>query len=69
METERRYAVVLNSDGAYSIWPLGRDLPAGWRAEGTTGTEEVCVAHIDRVWTGLDPSSLRAARCADRTDP
>jgi MbtH protein len=62
METDRRYAVVVNLDGYYSIWPLGRDLPMGWRTEGTTGTEEACVAYIDQVWTGLEPGSLRAAR-------
>ena len=62
MTIETRYRVVTNLDGYYSIWPEGRELPAGWRAEGTIGTQEECLAHIDRVWTGLDPASLQARR-------
>jgi MbtH protein len=62
MKTARRYAVVVNLEGAYSIWPIACDPPAGWRVEGTTGTEDDCIAYIDKVWTGLDPASLRAAR-------
>jgi MbtH protein len=60
MTDERTFAVVVNDDGYYSIWPLGRDLPAGWRTEGTTGTEQQCADRIDQVWTGLDPASLRS---------
>lgn len=55
-----RYAVVVNTDGYYSIWPHERELPAGWRMEGTTGTEQDCIAYIDETWTGLDPATLRA---------
>jgi MbtH protein len=62
MTDERRFVVVTNAEGYYSIWPVGRDLPAGWLAEGTTGTEQECADHIDQVWTGLDPASLRASR-------
>jgi MbtH protein len=58
----RRYAVVTSVDGYYSIWPEGRDVPDGWELEGATGTEEECIAHVDRVWTGLDPQALRARR-------
>jgi MbtH protein len=38
---------------------VGRDLPAGWRADGFTGTEEECLAYIDEVWTDMRPASLR----------
>jgi MbtH protein len=53
------YAVVVNDEGQYSIWPAGRDLPAGWRADGFTGTEDECLAYIDEVWTDMRPASLR----------
>jgi MbtH protein len=53
------YRVVMNHEEQYSIWPAGRDLPAGWRDEGTSGSREVCLAHIDEVWTDLRPLSLR----------
>jgi MbtH protein len=58
-ETERRYHVVRNDEEQYSIWPADRDIPAGWSAEGTTGTEAECVAHIDQVWVDMRPRSLR----------
>lgn len=53
------YRVVLNHEEQYSIWPVGRDLPAGWRDEGTAGSREACLAHIDEVWTDMRPLSLR----------
>ena len=55
----RPYAVVVNDEEQYSIWPVGRDLPAGWRRDGFTGTEEACLAHIDETWTDMRPASLR----------
>ena len=50
--TERRFDVVLNDEEQYSIWPIDRDVPAGWHAEGTSGTQDECIAHIE-------PRSLR----------
>ncbi|NGO07969.1 MbtH family NRPS accessory protein [Streptomyces sp. HC44] len=56
---DRIYHVVLNDEEQYSIWAADRDLPAGWRAEGTTGTREECLARIGEVWTDMRPLSLR----------
>jgi MbtH protein len=53
------YAVVVNDEEQYSIWPTGRDLPAGWRTEGFSGTEDECLAYIDETWTDMRPASLR----------
>ncbi|WP_026410860.1 MbtH family protein [Actinomadura oligospora] len=55
----RPYRVVLNDEEQYSIWWADRDLPAGWRAEGTEGTREECLEHIGAVWTDMRPLSLR----------
>jgi len=52
-------AVVVNDEEQYSIWPAGRDLPAGWRLDGYTGTEDECLAYIDETWTDMRPASLR----------
>ncbi|XXV09763.1 MbtH family protein [Sorangium sp. So ce1335] len=60
-DNETTFRVVLNHEEQYSIWPSHRDLPAGWRAEGTEGTRAECLAHIDRVWTDMRPKSLRQA--------
>jgi MbtH protein len=54
-----RYKVVVNHEEQYSIWPEDRDNPAGWRDEGTAGTRDECLAHIDEVWTDLTPLSAR----------
>jgi MbtH protein len=58
---DRTYIVVLNHEEQYSIWPAGADIPAGWRAEGATGTRQQCLDHIDQVWTDMRPLSLRLA--------
>ncbi|MEV5954559.1 MbtH family NRPS accessory protein [Streptomyces sp. NPDC051987] len=56
------YRVVVNGEEQYSIWPEGRDLPDGWFDEGTSGTKEECLDHVERVWTDMRPLSLRQAR-------
>ncbi|GAA3124876.1 MbtH family protein [Planomonospora corallina] len=53
------HLVVVNHEEQYSIWPAGRELPDGWRAEGASGSREECLAHIERVWTDLRPLSAR----------
>jgi MbtH protein len=55
----RPHAVVVNDEEQYSIWLAERELPAGWRREGFTGTEEECLAYIDETWTDMRPASLR----------
>jgi uncharacterized protein YbdZ (MbtH family) len=59
VEDQTIYQVVLNDEEQYSIWPADRDLPAGWRPDGTTGHKAECLAHIDEVWTDMRPLSLR----------
>lgn len=51
--------VVINDEDQYSIWPVERELPAGWRDEGTRGDEDECLRHIETVWTDMRPRSLR----------
>jgi MbtH protein len=53
------FKVVVNDEEQYSIWPVGRPCPPGWREEGTIGTKTVCLARIDEVWTDMRPLSLR----------
>ncbi|MFF5025542.1 MbtH family protein [Streptomyces collinus] len=55
----RSYLVVLNDEEQYSIWLADRELPLGWRAEGTRGSRAECLAHIGTVWTDMRPLSLR----------
>ncbi|MFH8561774.1 MbtH family protein [Streptomyces sp. NPDC017988] len=59
MSEQGLFSVVLNEEEQYSIWPQGKDIPDGWRADGVTGTKEECLRHIDEVWTDMRPLSLR----------
>jgi MbtH protein len=60
------YKVVVNHEEQYSIWPAWRELPAGWRHDGKSGTKEECLAHIKEVWTDMRPLSLRQAMDAEK---
>jgi MbtH protein len=53
------YKVVLNEEDQYSIWPVVRANPAGWRDEGTQGTREECLDHIEVVWQDMRPRGVR----------
>lgn len=53
------YRVVVNHEEQYSIWPLRREVPAGWRDAGKSGTHAECLAHIETVWIDMRPLSLR----------
>lgn len=55
----RQYRVVVNHEEYYSIWPLDREIPAGWKDAGRTGTKKECLAHIKEVWTDMRPLSIR----------
>ncbi|NUO58777.1 MAG: MbtH family NRPS accessory protein [Hamadaea sp.] len=61
MDDDQQYAVVLNHEEQYSIWPVDRELPPGWHGDGFIGLKEACLAHIDEVWTDMRPLSLRRA--------
>ncbi len=58
-EDHPRYAVVVNHEEQYSIWPVDQQIPAGWRAEGVEGGKRECLDHIAAVWTDLRPLSAR----------
>jgi len=60
-EDDVRYTVVVNHEEQYSIWPVDREVPAGWTEVGVTGGKEACLAHIRMVWTDITPLSVRRA--------
>ncbi|MBS2532115.1 MbtH family NRPS accessory protein [Catenulispora sp. NF23] len=63
-QNELEYQVVVNHEEQYSIWPAGRELPAGWTAEGTAGPKDVCLDRIEQVWVDMRPLSLRRRMAA-----
>ena len=53
------YRVVVNAEEQYSIWFLDRDIPAGWRDVGKSGSKAECLEYIKHAWTDMRPLSLR----------
>ncbi len=53
------FEVVFNHEEQYSIWPAGKEVPAGWTKAGRQGLKEECLAYINEVWTDMRPLSLR----------
>ena len=60
-EDKTIYAVVVNDEEQYSIWPDARVMPRGWRKAGKIGLKEECLAFIREVWVDMRPRSLRIA--------
>jgi MbtH protein len=58
-EDNRVYRVVMNHEEQYSIWPVYKDMPLGWRDAGKTGPKQECLHFIDEVWKDMRPLSLR----------
>jgi MbtH protein len=58
-EDTTTYRVVVNHEEQYSIWPVDRALPAGWRDAGKSGPKSECLTYIEEVWTDMRPLSLR----------
>lgn len=53
------YAVVVNHEEQYSIWPTEKPMPDGWRTAGKEGSRQECLDYIQEVWTDMRPLSLR----------
>ncbi len=64
METDEPiiYRVVVNHEEQYSIWPDFKEVPAGWRDVGYSGTKDACLNYINEAWTDMRPTSLRKRR-------
>lgn len=54
------YVVLINAEEQYSLWRQQVAIPHGWTQVGEPGTEEACLAYIDKVWVDMRPASLRA---------
>lgn len=65
-DDEPEYHVVVNHEEQHSLWPAGREIPAGWSATGFSGPREACLEHITQVWPDITPLSVR--RAMERSD-
>ncbi|MBW4506992.1 MAG: MbtH family protein [Scytonematopsis contorta HA4267-MV1] len=53
------YKVVVNHEEQYSIWPIERENPLGWKDVGKNGLKQECLDYIKEVWIDMRPLSLR----------
>ncbi|WP_034590627.1 MbtH family protein [Hamadaea tsunoensis] len=58
-DEELLYFVVMNAEEQYSVWPAEQAPPAGWATVGVPQGKQLCLDHIERVWTDMRPLSLR----------
>jgi MbtH protein len=52
------FAVLINDEGQYSLWPTFKEIPAGWTAVVPKGTRQECLAYVEEHWTDMRPKSL-----------
>ena len=60
------YKVVVNHEEQYSIWPVDREPPLGWKEIAQQGLKAACLAYIKDVWTDMRPLSLRQKMAGTR---
>ncbi len=66
MNDDADYQVLVNDEEQHSLWPLGKELPEGWRRAGKEGSRQECMDHVDAVWTDMRPRSLRERMVLDQ---
>lgn len=55
-----RFLVLVNSEGAHSLWPDFAAVPDGWSAAFGTASRSECLSYIEELWTDIRPTSLSA---------
>ncbi|MFC0067454.1 MbtH family protein [Umezawaea endophytica] len=65
MDDNTTYQVLVNDEEQHSLWPLGKELPDGWRSAGKEGSKQECMDHVDEVWIDMRPRSLRERMALD----
>lgn len=62
---DTQYKVVINHEEQYSLWPVGRENPLGWKDLGKTGTKKAYLVYIEKVWTDMRPLSVHTRMAED----
>lgn len=58
------YTAVVNLEEQYSIWPVDREVPAGWQRVGAPGSKHDVLAYIKEIWTDMRPLGVRTMRAS-----
>jgi uncharacterized protein YbdZ (MbtH family) len=59
-DDDRRFYVLKNAGGQYSIWPAGIAVPIGWTIVGSEMDRRASLAFIDEHWTDMRPNNSAA---------
>ncbi|MET3493979.1 MbtH family protein [Variovorax boronicumulans] len=60
-QEDTEFHVVVNHEEQYSIWPVYKEVPAGWKTVGVRGKKAECLDYIEKTWIDMRPLSLRKA--------
>jgi MbtH protein len=60
-DPDATYAVLINDERQYSLWPSAIAVPAGWTVVLDASPRQQALDLIDAQWTDMRPASLAAA--------
>jgi MbtH protein len=58
LEEEKKYVVLINDEGQYSLWPSFKTVPAGWTVVLQASRRQQCLDYVKEHWTDMRPKSL-----------
>lgn len=61
------FAVLVNAEGQYSLWPTFVHTPSGWSSVFGPSTRQACLEYIEKNWTDMRPHSLIEAMAKSYT--
>lgn len=56
-DEDRKFRVLVNEKGQYSMWPDGNDVPKGWTSVFGPTDRQSCLDHVKESWSEMSPSS------------
>jgi MbtH protein len=59
-DPDATYAVLVNAQSQYSLWPAFADVPPGWDVALTPRTRPECLDYVERHWTDMRPRTAEA---------
>jgi MbtH protein len=68
-EEDGRYYVLINQEGAYSLWPARIEIPQGWTIVYGEDGRQACLDYISTNWTDMRPKSLLKASDSSTATP
>jgi MbtH protein len=60
-DEDRRFLVLRNDEGQYSLWPSFIDVPAGWHVLHEEDSRAASLQYIEDNWTDMRPNGLIAS--------